>query len=402
MKSIDVSQLSYPSMKEVAGNMSQLSQNGEKPKTAMKGGIWVIREGITPVELYCYLNARFGPPNGMQMLFRSDDSDNLIHWHYTFNYKGETIEIMCMTFRLEIMHSIEFDSPTYAKVEFIKDLKKDFSTYGKSISKFRNKIEKWQLFINPFFRIKSVIEHQLEKLEALKIEELEPLSYPSSAEDLEKLKDRMGHAGELYTEATALGLNIRMLAPVYAESFINLIIFLLAEDDIKTDKRMYDSIVRQQIDIRIKGLHRNCKGFFQAVDYNNTEACKAFHTLMNNRNDLLHGNVDPKKLAYETVYFDGKIPLFNDYRNFSFYSWEASIRNVTPELAIGDYQVVQNLIAYILICLEDNIRAEVCRFLETKDPGWNESTKRPGVLFPSHLVDMFPKFEDEEFNKRVN
>lgn len=31
MKSIDVSQLSYPSMKEVAGDMSQRAQNGEKP-----------------------------------------------------------------------------------------------------------------------------------------------------------------------------------------------------------------------------------------------------------------------------------------------------------------------------------------------------------------------------------
>ena len=401
MKFIDVSQLSYPPMKEVAGKMRELSKNGEKPKTAIKGGVWIIREGITPVELYCYLNARFGPPNGIQMLFRSDDSDNLIHWHYTINYKGDVLEIMCMTFRLEIIHSIEFDSPSEAKKEFIKNLKKDFSSYGKNIFEFRKKIEKWQLFTNPFFRIKSVIEHQLVKLEALKIEELEALSYPKSAKDLENLKDRMNHAGELYTEATALGLNIRMLAPVYAESFINLIIFLLAEDDIKNDKRLYDSIVRQQIDIRIKGLHRNCKGFYQAIDYNNIDACKEFHTLMNNRNDLLHGNVDPKKLAYETVYFDGKIPLFTDYRDFSFYSWEASIRNVTPKLAIGDYQVVQNLIAYILICLEDDTRAEVSRFLETKDPGWNEATKRPGVLFPSHMVDMFPKFEDEVFNKRV-
>lgn len=401
MKSIDISQLSYPSMKAVAGEMSALAKGGKKPKTAMTGGIWVIREGITPVELYCYLNARFGSANGMQMLFRSDDSDNLIHWHYTLKYKGETLEIMCMTFRLDIMHSIEFDDNSIAKSEFIKDIKKDFAKYGKSISEFRKRIEKWQLFINPFFRIKSVIEHQLNKLESLKIEELEPLSYPKSADDLENLKDRMAHAGELYTEATALGLNIRMLAPVYAESFVNLLIFLLAEDDIKSDKRMYDSIVRQQIDIRVKGLHRHCKGFFQAIDYNNVDACKEFHTLMNNRNDLLHGNVDPKKLSYETVYFDGKIPLFNDYRNFSFYSWEASIRNVTPELAISDYQVVQNLIAYILVCLEDSTREVVLRFLDTKDPGWNESTKRLGILFPSHMVDMFPKFDDEEFNKRV-
>lgn len=394
-------QLSFPSSKDVAVRMADIADRGDRPKTARKGGVWVIREEISPVDLYCYLNARFGRPNGLQMLLRNDDSDNLIHWHYTLDYEEETLEIMCFTFRIEVIHSIEFENSSSAKKDFIKRIKDDSSSYRKEITKFKHGLEKWQLFVNPFFRLKSVIEHQLVKLEALKIEELEPLSYPKSEQDLENLKGRIANVGELYTEATALGLNIRMLAPVYAESFINLLIFLLSEEDIKSDRRMYDSLLRQQIDIRIKGLHRHCKGFFQAVDYNNVDACKEFHNLMNNRNDLLHGNVDPKKLAFETVYFDEKIPLFTDYRDFSFYSWEAAIRNVTPELAINDYQIVQNLIAYVLICLKDDIRKEVYSFLNTKDPGWNEKTKRPGILFPSHLVDMFPKFEDEEFGSRT-
>ncbi len=64
-----------------------------------------------------------------------------------------------------------------------------------------------------------------------------------------------------YTQATALAFSIRMLAPVYAESFVNTLIFLLADDDVKKDKRLYDSIIRQNIDIRVKQLHRNCNGF---------------------------------------------------------------------------------------------------------------------------------------------
>lgn len=402
MQKIDIQKFTCPPFKEALDEMRGMSKAGKKPVTATRGGVWVIREGLTPVDLYCYLNARFGRPNGFQMALRKDDSDNLIHWHYTLKYGEDRLDIMCMTFRVDIMHSFEFSDSLNAKKEFLKDIKNDFSNYGNNISEFRKTLEKWSLFVNPFFRIKSVIEQQLTKLEQLNVGELEPLSYPSSSEDLDRLKDKIGIAGKIYTEATALGLNIRMLAPVYAESFINLLIFLLADADIKNDKRMYDSVVRQQIDIRIKGLHRHCRGFFQPVDYNNVEACKEFHTLMNNRNDLLHGNIDPKKLVFETVYFDGRIPLFNDYRNFSFYSYEASIRNVTPDLATGDYQIVQDLIAYILVCLEDKIREEVMRFMETKDPGWNEADKRPGVLFPDHMVDMFPKFEDEEFNKRVN
>ena len=157
---------------------------------------------------------------------------------------------------------------------------------------------------------------------------------------------------------------------------------------------MYDSVVRQQIDIRVKGLHRHCKGFYQAVDYT-TDACKAFHTLMNSRNDLLHGNIDPRSLVYETVYFERRIPLFNSFRDFGFYSWEASIRNVTPDLAIADYQVVQDFIAYVLICLHDRFRKEVLMFMECKDPGWNEASGRLGILFPGHMVDIFPGPRDE-------
>jgi hypothetical protein len=37
---------------------------------------------IRPADLFCYLGARFGPPNGVQNFLRSNDSDNLIHWDH--------------------------------------------------------------------------------------------------------------------------------------------------------------------------------------------------------------------------------------------------------------------------------------------------------------------------------
>ena len=40
-----------------------------------------------------------------------------------------------------------------------------------------------------------------------------------------------------------------------------------------------------------------------------SERFKNFHTLMNGRNDFLHGNVDPTKLKFDSVFFDyGTIP----------------------------------------------------------------------------------------------
>ncbi len=41
---------------------------------------WKLLNEIKPVDLYCYLYGRFGPPNGIQNIFRGDHSENLIHW----------------------------------------------------------------------------------------------------------------------------------------------------------------------------------------------------------------------------------------------------------------------------------------------------------------------------------
>jgi hypothetical protein len=44
------------------------------------GAILEIQNTIRPSDIYCYLGARFGEPNGIQNFLRSNDSDNLVHW----------------------------------------------------------------------------------------------------------------------------------------------------------------------------------------------------------------------------------------------------------------------------------------------------------------------------------
>jgi hypothetical protein len=56
------------------------------PKENLKSttGRWELTTGIRPVDLYVYLKARFGEPNGITMISKDhEDSDNLIHWHYS-------------------------------------------------------------------------------------------------------------------------------------------------------------------------------------------------------------------------------------------------------------------------------------------------------------------------------
>ena len=55
---------------------------------------WTITNEIKPVDLYCYLAARFGPPNGIQNWLRQNHSDNLVHWNWMFRYGPGLVDIV--------------------------------------------------------------------------------------------------------------------------------------------------------------------------------------------------------------------------------------------------------------------------------------------------------------------
>lgn len=66
-----LSEISYLSPERVF----ELLSKKDRPKDAF---YLPIENEVRPSDLFCYLNARFGPPNGIQNFLRSDDSDNLI------------------------------------------------------------------------------------------------------------------------------------------------------------------------------------------------------------------------------------------------------------------------------------------------------------------------------------
>jgi hypothetical protein len=53
------------------------------------GSILAVRRAFSPVDMYCYLKARFGEPNGFQTFLAKDDSDNWIHGDYNLKVDGE-------------------------------------------------------------------------------------------------------------------------------------------------------------------------------------------------------------------------------------------------------------------------------------------------------------------------
>lgn len=379
---IDINKLVYLDQRIVINEFQQKTSLVKQDKDYT---LWVDINNIKPVDLYCYLQARFGKPNGIQSLFRNYDSDNLIHWDYTLDYEGYRITIMCMTYRLEIHKSIDFPDQKYAKDQFILDLKNDFKNYGKQISSFRSRIETWHLFINPFKRVKNAIESNLDELEKLDIENIK---YPNFKNINKRTRKEMALVGEKFSKANTLGINISLTLPIYAESFINFLIFTLAKVNIYQSKSDYDSFIRSPINERVKNLHLKCKGFHSPVDYSNNESCKEFQSVMNIRNEMLHGNVNPSSNHFDTVYFDDRTPLFAKFTNLAFDSYLASQTGIEFSTLLKRYQSIQNFITYVLTCLEIPVARQILDMLNEPYPGWNPKKKILGKLFSDKAVDF--------------
>lgn len=348
--------------------------------------VWVWRSEVAPVDLYCYLGARFGPPNGPQNFFRNDDSDNLIHWEWVLDFPGGMVHILGMTFRTELwlvgdLQLNEADSAALATA-----IKADFAVHGPRMSTIRKSLERWIEFANPYHRLRRAVEKLLADLKGLGLqpetEELPDITDPANAQipQREELLAR-------YSKGLGLCFGVRSMLPVMAEAYVNFLLFALMRPELKADDRLRENVLRQPIDVRIKSLHINCSGFAKAIDYASVE-CKAYHRLVNERNDLLHGNVVLEKLRFSEVFFNGKVPVFKEYRSM----WERSvgvdIKAVGLRELFDEVATVNAVIAYLGTCMVPEIKAQIDLMAEKRDLGWNQDTGRIGIFFPDHLVDM--------------
>lgn len=364
-------------------------------KLPKDGEIWEFTNEIKPLDLYCYLYAKYGPPNGFQSLLRSDDSDNLIHWEWALAGKHGLTIIQGQNFRSEVLLRGHFKDKGLTVNDFISQIKSDIGSQGKKISELRKSLEKWTEFINPYKRIESAVELHFSKLNELDLNpKSDKVPHPTSKSDWESYGERLSAITDKYNYAIGLTFGLRSMLPVLAESFINLLLFILCRPDIKSNERLLQSTIRQPIDVRIQSLHINCIGFDHAIDYSSSE-CKKFHTLMNERNDLLHGNVEVNKLAIGDVYFNKNVPLFLQYEDFWDKSIGVSMQSVKFEQIQSDREAVNDFIKYVLGKLNPEVKKHVELIMDKGQLGFNHKTSRIGVLFPEHMVDFRAVFVDE-------
>ena len=296
--------------------------------------------------------------------------------------------IQGLSFRTEVLLS-GLKLKDSEKSNFISQLKTEFGNHGADMGKVRQALEHWIEFVNPYQRLRRAVLQLNDDLLSLELDVLRrPIPDLVDAASVTQMGREWKKQTAIHARALGLCFGIRSMLPVMAEAFVNLLLYVLMKPDLKKDERLKEHLIREPIDIRIKNLSHNCEGFKERIDYS-VEACARYHTtIVNARNDLLHGNVAINKLRFNELYFEGTVPVFIEYssmweRSFGVAHWSVGLDAVEEEL-----EIVENLIHYITACLEDGVRDAVKMMSETFDLGLNEKTGHVGVLFPDWLIDF--------------
>ncbi|PHS55533.1 MAG: hypothetical protein COB17_11495 [Sulfurimonas sp.] len=343
-----------------------------------------LNENISPYNLFLYLFTRFGKPNGILSLLRKEDSDQLFHWHYSLYIDKYNIEIMCATYKIEVFASTELIFDKDECLSFLQDCIKDIKNYATQAKEKKKSIENWEMIINPFARIQKQINLLLNEIEHLN-EELPDFNHSHIDEDFDS--ETFNKWSNLIEEISAKVFAVKCLTPVYIETFINFIIKILCKEEFKNSQEKYNTMIRENINIKIKSLHKNCIGFRNKIDKEDI-VFKKIYTIFNHRNDLLHGNFNIKQLKYGEVGFIKKMPLFKKISSFQEEMLTTAMSSGNLNEILQNIDDVQMFFRYILLDLDDNIRKQVVMLLESYSLGWNPNENKFSILFTNHYVDF--------------
>lgn len=360
------------------------------PPVAREPGIRIqVVSGIRPVDMYCYLVARFGQPNGLQNILRKDDSDNWIHWHFDLRYRGDPLHVLAMTFRIEIWlpASIAALSTDHA-AELVAAIKADIPSRAKAMGDVRGGLEKWHEFLNPHAHLTRSLNQMCDRVNELVATLPGRPAQPKSGHEIYGFSKQFERWGTVMSEIGGLCQSVRMLAPVAAESFVNLLIFVLLKPALRKQAGFHDALVRKHFGTRVAELHLHCDHFINSVDWASPD-CQALNTLMNRRNDYLHGNFNPLQASYGQVYFKGKVPVFADWRDFHSRCFGPYENSFSAKAVVDDLVAVEGFKSYVLSCIKPALYSNLRAISESVELGYNPETERLGRLFPDHLFDGF-------------
>lgn len=343
----------------------------------------VLKNQIKPTDLFCYLAARFGRPLGVFSQVERAKIKEAICWHFRLCLPEGKVDVLSLNFRTEVyLPSCYECSPE----DFSEVVKKDIPSHYAAIARVKKHLTKWDSFLNPYAQLRESSQLLLSRAESLDSLVRKNMDDPDSPASAMKFKQVFNQHYPMALELSGLCLSVRMMCPVMAEAFLNLLILAFATDESRASVGL-EGLYRMSLDAKVKKLHLLCDHFQSPVDWG-SKACKDFDCLRNRRNDLLHGNVRPNKQKFETVYLWGDVPLFTQVLGPYQRALGSKMAAFPLSEAKRDIEIVDSFISYIISLMREDVGLEMKNILGSIDLAYDSGREKLGILFSNAHHDV--------------
>lgn len=347
-----------------------------------------ITNELGPATLFKYLLARFDDPQGLLNNFLVSQ-DNGICWHYVLMLDDKFVEFTGFNYRIDVVFDpklqIECPASTFAEV-----IKADLRAKEKQMGRVSDKLRKYIAFLNPYSHLLHTGESML-----LRAAELERRLAPSRKhpDDVLELKSQLKNHAQACADASELAgicLTLRMIAPVMAETFINIVIFKASKPNLRSN-----NFQRAPIHERVAGLHLQCEGFCRPVDLE-SPSFKDFHRMMTGRNDLLHGNIIPdaqpeKEFLYTYAHTKGTVVnLYHEWKSIYDRSIGSRLAAHPLSKAKAEFQAAKDFVQYLLDCMEPGTKADFQASIKYINMHYDKRGHALTALHGDDWVDSLP------------
>ena len=376
LRCLDPESWRSPSKDELRDHYSELKEQKKDASTL------IFQRHLVPVDVYTYLKARFGEPNGFMNFLKSPTSDNLIHWDYLLKCDDVIINIIGIHRGVQITICRKLKKSHWRTL--VEKFRKEYAAVSINKSKEHKKLEEWHLFINRYLELCSEAALYYDIVYELQDFEFKTPDSPNKNKMKKWKKEFEAMTGKFHKLKQAC-LSLKLLTPIILEAFINLLILITCKKEIRENKNIYEARIREDLNIKIPSLHINCDHFEKPIDINSIEY-KNFSRIMNERNWFFHGNADPHKDRLETIYFDKNTPLYKIPGDVHEKYFGMLLKMIQPKEILEKYVKAHEFMIYVVNCFKAEYREQLWAMLESNSLGYNIKDDRFGVLLPDVLV----------------
>lgn len=139
------------------------------------------------------------------------------------------------------------------------------------------------------------------------------------------------------------------------EGFVNLIYELYLRKELR-EKRIYDRISREQIDLKLRLAPIYCECFKAGALDSHAEAFRNFHSLANLRNDFVHANLTEPMM--NPVIYEDDIEFVINSDSTTAIGIPSSFQELESHHVKSAKQITQNLIDYVVSAMNPRFRRE--------------------------------------------